>query len=261
MAHRAKKHLGQNFLKSKVVVAKMVAAADILEGDVVLEIGPGKGVLTEALLQTGCVVVAIEKDRELLPLLQEKFQKEIAANKLHLIEDDILQFSPEKNTLLSHGYKLVANIPYYITGEILEKFLSNQHAPSCAVLLVQKEVAQRVVARDGRESILSISVKAFGTPKIVTAVPKKYFSPAPKVDSAVLLINNITKNNFKDMSEKRFFEIVKTGFAHKRKVLTSNLSSLFPKETLGAFFKEHGRPLSVRAEELSLSDWLSLSRR
>lgn len=238
----------------------MIDSARISNGDVVLEIGPGKGVLTEALLSAGARVVAVEKDRELLPLLQEKFKKEISSHHLTLIEDDVLRFTPAEHDVLHGGYKLVANIPYYITGEILETFLSHPHPPSLAVLLVQKEVAQRIVARDGKESILSISVKAYGAPKLVMNVSKKYFSPAPKVDSAVLLIDDISKNNFADVSEKRFFEIVKAGFAHKRKVLTSNLSLHFKKETLEAFLAKRGRSLSARAEELSLSDWLELER-
>lgn len=260
MIHRPKKSLGQNFLKSRVVVARILSAADVSENDTVLEIGPGKGVLTEALLSAGARVVAVEKDRELLPLLQEKFKKEIASQQLVLIEDNVLQFNPEEHDMLRDGYKLVANIPYYITGEILEKFLSHTHPPSCAVLLVQKEVAQRIIARDGKESILSISVKAYGTPRLVMNVSKKYFSPAPKVDSAVLCIDNISKNNFADVSEEHFFEIVKVGFAHKRKVLISNLSSHFKRETLEMFLKERGRSLRARAEELSLADWLALER-
>lgn len=261
MIHRPKKSLGQNFLKSRTVVARMLSAADVTENDTVLEIGPGKGMLTEALLTTGCRVVAVEKDRELIPLLGEKFKKEIASRQLALVEEDVLLFDPSvHHSLSSIHYKLVANIPYYITGEILEKFLSHTHPPSCAVLLVQKEVAQRIVARDGKESILSISVKAYGTPKLVMSVSKKYFSPAPKVDSAVLFIGYVSKNNFTDVPEKKFFEIVKAGFAHKRKVLTSNLSSHFKRETLEAFLKERGRPRSARAEELSLSDWFELIR-
>lgn len=259
MTHHAKKSLGQNFLKSKLVVEKMISAGNITSSDVVLEIGPGKGVLTEKLLSAGAKVVAIEKDRELLPVLREKFAKEISTKQLTLIEEDILKFNPATYHLLTTTYKLIANIPYYITGEILEKFLSSAHPPTCAVLLVQKEVAQRIVARDGKESILSISVKTFGTPKSVMNVSKKYFSPAPKVDSAVLLIEDISKNNFKTTSEQKFFQIVKAGFAHKRKVLTSNLSSLIPKETLEAFLHEHGLTVSARAEELSVSDWLALT--
>jgi 16S rRNA (adenine1518-N6/adenine1519-N6)-dimethyltransferase len=259
MTHHAKKSLGQNFLKSHAVVEKMIVAGNVTSADVVLEIGPGKGVLTEALLKTGAHVVAIEKDRELLPMLREKFSQEIASQQLTLIQEDVLKFNPATCHLLNTTYKLVANIPYYITGEILEKFLSSAHQPTCAVLLVQKEVVQRIVARDGKESILSISVKAFGTPKSVMNVSKKYFSPAPKVDSAVLAIENISKNNFKTVSEQKFFKIVKAGFAHKRKVLTSNLSAHIKKETLEAFLVEHGRSTSVRAEELSVSHWLSLA--
>ncbi len=255
----AKKHLGQNFLKSKAAIARMVEAGAVHANDIVLEIGPGKGALTKALLATGAHVVAVEKDVDLIPLLQEKFAHEIATQQLELIEGDVLSFDPARHATTTHGYKLIANIPYYITGELLEYFLAHTHQPERAVLLVQKEVAQRIVARDERESILSLSVKVFGTPKLVMTVSKKYFSPAPKVDSAILCITDISRENFAHIHERDFFTIVKAGFAHKRKVLSSNLSHLFTKEALEHFLKTHGHDVRVRAEELSLSDWLALS--
>jgi 16S rRNA (adenine1518-N6/adenine1519-N6)-dimethyltransferase len=261
MSYRAKKHLGQNFLKSKTVVDKMITTADISRVEKILEIGPGKGSLTGALLKTGVYVIAIEKDRDLLPILREKFKTEISNGKMSLIEEDVLNFDPSKHPILStSGYKLVANIPYYITGEILQKFLSSKSAPSKAVLLVQKEVAQRIVAKDGKSSILSISVKAFGEPKLVMNVSKKYFSPAPKVDSAILLIDRISKKNFSEISEKKFFEIVRAGFSHKRKVLSGNLSQFSTKESIETFLKEHGHSVSARAEELSVNDWVELTK-
>jgi 16S rRNA (adenine1518-N6/adenine1519-N6)-dimethyltransferase len=258
--YRAKKSLGQNFLKSSAIVAKMIHAAQLTAHDVVLEVGPGKGVLTRALLETGCRVIAVEKDSALVALLRETFAHEIASRRLTLVESDILKFNPVGYGLRSAHYKLIANIPYYITGEILRLFLSGAHQPERMVLLVQKEVAQRIVARDGAESILSLSVKAFGTPTLVASVPKKYFSPAPKVDSAVLLIANISRTNFTDADEARFFALVKAGFAHKRKVLTSNLSEFFDHDALAAFLKKRGRDVRARAENLSLPDWLSLAR-
>lgn len=255
--HRAKKELGQNFLKSKVAINKIVDVGELSAKDTVLEIGPGKGVLTKALLDTGCRVLAIEKDTELVTYLKEVFVQEITSGKLLLIENDIRNFDRDIAPLLPKGYKLIANIPYYITGEILETFLSGTHKPERIVVLVQKEVAQRIVARDGKESILSMSVKVFGTPKLVMNVSKKYFSPAPKVDSAILLITNVT-SRLSQVDEKKFFTLVKAGFAHKRKQLIPNLASLVPKEMLSRFLIEHGHPLSVRAEELSVEDWIFL---
>src|SRR6185312_3875994 len=140
--------------------------------DVVLEIGPGRGVLTEKMLAQAKRVIAVEKDDELFVVLQEKFKKEIRNKELELVHADILDYLPEGN------YKLIANIPYNITGAILEKFLSEEHQPSLAVLLVQKEVAQRIVARDDKESILSISVKVYGEPKYIDTVKAGSFNPA-----------------------------------------------------------------------------------
>ncbi|MFA5934005.1 MAG: 16S rRNA (adenine(1518)-N(6)/adenine(1519)-N(6))-dimethyltransferase RsmA [Candidatus Paceibacterota bacterium] len=262
MQHRAKKSLGQNFLKSKSALSAMVSAGDINAGDIVLEIGPGKGALTERMLLFAGKVIAIEKDDVLIPLLKEKFAKEIKSGKLDLIHRDALEFDPEVLKFYEHSYKLIANIPYYITGAIFKKFLEETtHQPETIVLLVQKEVSDRIVARDGKESILSISVKAYGTPKYIKKIPARDFSPAPKVDSAIIAIENISKKNFKDISEKRFFEILKTGFAHKRKVLIKNLEVLFEREKLTEVFTKES-PLGIseksRAEELSIESWLSL---
>lgn len=260
MKHRAKKHLGQNFLTSQSVIEDAVSAGEVSENDVVLEIGPGKGALTAKILETGAKVVAVEKDSELVSLLQEKFSKEVSSGQLQIINEDILEFGPSSAGLKEGEYKLIANIPYYITGEILETFLEKVSQPKCAVLIVQKEVAQRIVARDGKESILSISVKVFGTPKIVRNISRGSFSPSPDVDSALLLISDISRDRLKPVENKDFFGIVKLGFAHKRKVLASNLSSKFSKSFIENFLKEHGRSASARAEELSVEDWLKLSR-
>ncbi len=215
---RAKKSLGQHFLKSPKALALMVEASNIEKNETILEIGPGEGVLTNELLAHTKKVVAVEKDKELIKLLEGKFKKEIAEKKLKLIEGDILDFEPE---LFFSGenetYKLVANIPYYITGEILRKFLGNPHQPKQAVLLVQKEVAERIVARNHKESVLSLSVKSYGTPTIVGKVPRGAFSPAPTVDSAIISIVDISKKFFDPFQEERSFEILQAGFPHKRK--------------------------------------------
>jgi 16S rRNA (adenine1518-N6/adenine1519-N6)-dimethyltransferase len=163
------------------------------------------------------------------------------------------------------SYKIIANIPYNITGAILKKFLTAKEQPERMVLLVQREVAQRIVARDGKESILSISVKAYGEPKMVMKVEKRYFSPAPKVDSAIISIKNISRRTFHPGAsatpqegnfESRFWEIVKAGFAHKRKKLSSNLK-LLPKNITPRDLENLG---NKRAEELSLSEWISLAK-
>lgn len=256
----AKKYLGQNFLRSRAVLEDILEAAELTGKDTVVEIGPGEGFLTEGLLEKAGRVIAIEKDAELTALLKEKFAKEIKYKKLILINDDIRNFNFSSWKLKAGSWKLVANIPYYITGEILRFFLQSKFQPSLTVLMLQKEVAERIVARNGKESILSISVKAYGNPKIVRQVPKGNFSPMPKVDSAVIKIENISKNFFRGFSEKKFFEIVRAGFAHKRKKLISNLSKKFGREKTKNLFKKISIDEKVRAEEISLEKWGSIAK-
>ncbi len=247
---KAKKSLGQNFLKSKSAVRQILTAANLLESDTVLEVGPGKGVLTEGLLESGANVLAVEKDDRLIEFLNEKFPKEISNGQLQIINQDILDFNPD--FLSKTPYKLVANIPYYITGALIRKFLESDHQPEKMVLMLQKEVAKRIVANDKKESLLSISVKVYGTPKYIDTVPARYFSPAPKVDSAILQISNISKKLFEEnkITEEKFFGILKAGFAHKRKLLKGNLG----------FLPEKVDPLA-RAEDITLATWLDISRK
>lgn len=258
---KAKKSLGQNFLKSGKALGDIVRAGSVGADDIVLEIGPGKGALTEKLLETGAKVFAVEKDRDLIPLLSEKFANYIASGKLELIEADILDFDPAAYRLVPNAYKLVGNIPYYITGAIIRKFLESDYQPSLAVFLVQKEVAERIVARDGKESILSLSVKAYGEPKLVAKVPKRYFTPEPKVDSAVLLINNISKKNFRNLTEEDFFFVVKSAFGQKRKTMLKNLSGAgISKENLLFTTENLSLDPKIRAEDLSIEQFLLLSK-
>lgn len=254
---KAKKSLGQNFLKSNLALKKIVEAGDLHESDMVIEIGPGKGALTEQLLSTRCKVLAIEKDNELFEFLKTKFEKEIYSGQLILLNEDILEFKVESYKVQS--YKVIANIPYNITGAILKKFLTEKNQPQSMILMVQHEVAKRIVGRPAggragnKESILSISVKAYGEPKMVMKVPARYFSPAPKVDSAMIAIKNISRKNFKSSElESKFWEIVKTGFAHKRKQLSGNLKGIVKDEILLNFGQK-------RAEDLTLADWIHIS--
>ena len=202
---KAKKHLGQHFLTSEKALRQMVAAGNVTAGDTVLEIGPGKGALTKYLLMAGCVVIAVEMDIDMLAILEQEFADEIATKKLILVHGDILDTAIQ-NMFVSHlprttsetNYKLVANIPYYITGEIMRTFLqtaADLPQPKSMTLLVQKEVAERV-ARSEKESILSLSVKVYGEPKYISTVPAGAFSPPPKVDSAILHIAHISKIKF-----------------------------------------------------------------
>ena len=278
---RAKKALGQNFLKSELALNKIIEAGEVDKEDVILEIGPGKGALTEKLLEQAGKVIAVEKDRELFEFLKDKFQQQIKSGSLVLVHDDILKFEFREKI-----YKIIANIPYNITGAILKKFLTARNQPALMVLMIQLEVAQRILARGKEESILSISVKAYGEPKMVMKVGARYFSPPPKVDSAIVSIKGISRKFFEQnkLNEEDFWEIVKTGFAHKRKKLSSNLKSSLGHRTttlghssLGSSltdnatgepgeaknFKNEQVTLSLgnkRAEDLSLADWIPLAK-
>ncbi len=255
---KAKKSFGQHFLKAPWVTGKMLAAAHVEEGDAVFEIGPGKGVLTKALLARGARVYAVEKDKSLRPFLEEKFADEIRRGRLTLRFADVLDL---KESPLPLHYKMVANIPYYITGEIMRKFLTAQKKPSSMTLLVQHEVAKRI-ARDPKESVLSLSVKAYGKPSYVAKVTRGAFQPAPRVDSAILHIAEVSEKNFKNArEEKLFFKLVKAGFAHKRKFLARNLEAVLPKEEIEKFFKDNAMNEKTRAENVPLPLWLSCARR
>ncbi len=249
---KPKKSLGQNFLTSVPARIAIVEAGEATKDDTILEIGPGRGFLTNALIETGASVTALEKDSDLIPLLTEQFS---SAHNFTLIEGDALTYDPPHA-----GYKLIANIPYYITGAILERYLSHTNQPTTMVVLVQKEVAERVCAREGKESILSLSVKAYGEPKLVYKVSRGSFNPAPTVDSAVLQIKNISRKNFKNQyHEQLFFKVMKAGFAHKRKFLISNLKEAIPAINWPEVFTSQGISEKVRAEDVKLPTWLTLS--
>lgn len=246
---QAKKSLGQNFLKDPHILEKIVTHADLEEGDIVVEVGPGQGALTALLLLQVSKVIAVEKDASLPPLLKEKFQREIENNRFEIIEGDILEYKPP-----FQDYKLIGNIPYYITGEIFRKFLENEVQPQSITFVIQKEVADRIMARDQKESVLSISIKAYGEPQYGGTIKAGSFSPVPKVDSAIITIKNIAKKRFSEygIDEKLFFNVVKAGFLHKRKLLAKNLN--ISKETLSTC----GIKVNARAEDLTVENWFSL---
>ena len=270
---RAKKSLGQHFLKSERALSTIIESAQIKIGDTILEIGPGTGTLTEKLLATSCQLTAVEKDDDLYELLKEKFQKEILSGQLNLIHDDILNFQ----TSNLQTYKLVANIPYNITGTILKKFLEADQQPEMIVLLVQKEVARRIVARKkpldsarGKESILSISIKVYGQPRFVETVKAGSFVPMPQVDSGIIVIESISKDFFKEIAvyvdtecqrvAEGFFKMVRAGFQSKRKKLSSNLSVIFNKNKIRETFERLGLDEFMRAENMSVDNWQKLAK-
>lgn len=249
-----KKSLGQHFLHTRHYLEMVADAADIQAGETVLEIGPGEGALTAVLLERGAAVVALEKDSRLIELLREKFKGE----KFEVIEGDALLFDISNTFTKAKKFKVVGNIPYYITGALFKKFLSGKAQPQTLVFLVQKEVAERI-ARSNKESILSLSIKAYGTPTYIKSVPAGAFVPPPKVDSAILLVSDISRRNFKNTAhEERFFELLKAGFGQKRKLLASNLKTLLGENCL-TLLQQSGIDPKARAEDVSLTQWRALA--
>lgn len=253
----AKKSLGQNFLMHRQTAERIVKAAGLEKGSLVLEIGPGTGMLTKELLNLGYRVLAVEADFALIPELEQTFSKHIEEGRLTLKAADIRTFDTES---IAEPYHIIANIPYYITGEIIRQFLTAPHQPRSMTLLVQKEVAERI-ARAQKESLLSLSVKAYGKPAYCFTVPRGAFVPAPNVDSAVLRIGDITRDSFAAEEEERFFAVLHAGFAHKRKRLAKNLEDYAEKESIKGAFEALVLDTNVRSEELSLSQWLALTKR
>ncbi len=263
---------GQNFLVDDEVLNEIVEAAEVTPADTVLEIGPGIGNLTRLLCERAGFVLSVEKDPQFQQILynikkdnRENFRYEIADALTFDYQAALNEFTQRPIRVpisdSSAAYKVVANIPYYITGKILQMFLNAKHKPTEIVVLTQKEVAQNVIAKAGDFSILAISVQLFGLPSIVKIVPAKSFYPAPKVDSAILKIKLFDKPKYKLQDEKKFFKIVKACFAGKRKqlhnTLTSNLK--LPKEKVLEVLTELKINPSARPQELSIEKWIELS--
>ena len=252
-----KKSLGQNFLTSDFVPKKMCDAADVVPGDLVLEIGPGTGVLTREILKRGAKVIAVEADLRAIDLLNEEFSKEITAGDLTIHHQDARELSSEALGLKAGEFKVVANIPYYISGLLFRKVLDADVRPNTLVFLIQKEVAERI-ARDKKESLLSLSIKIFGNPTYICTVKRGHFTPPPKVDSAVVAVTNIRKDKTNSL-DKLFFKLIHLGFAQKRKQLLGNLSVVYKRDELTEVFDNLNISTNIRAEDVDLSTWLKLA--
>ena len=254
-----KKSLGQNFLTSDVVPKWLTEAGEVTKNDTVLEIGPGTGALTKVLLQTGATVVALEADGRAVVILEELFAEQITSKQLTLIHTDARTLSVGDLGLTHHHFKVVANIPYYLSGFLLRTFLENTIQPSLLVFLMQKEVVERI-ARAPKSSILSLSVQAFGVPKYVKTVTRGHFNPKPNVDSAILRVSDITTSNFvSKMEQDLYFELLHLGFGQKRKQLLSNFAHRYNRSDLEQLFTRLRIKLDARAETLSLTTWLTLT--
>ncbi|MBI4118011.1 MAG: ribosomal RNA small subunit methyltransferase A [Parcubacteria group bacterium] len=252
----AKKSLGQNFLKNESIARDLVRAAGVGPEDTVLEVGPGKGMITKILLEKALRVVAVEKDEALAAELAQTFSEEVGNGKLTVVSADILLFDPKNYNLGAGSYKLVGSIPYYITGFFLRRFLSIDPQPETIALIIQKEVARRIIG-GGRESLLSISVKVYGEPRYVKTIRAGSFDPTPKVDSAILSIENISRGAFDTTSEDRFFTVLRAGFAHPRKKLLGNLAHTGIDKNA---FEKASVNVNARAENLSVDEWKRLAQ-
>jgi 16S rRNA (adenine1518-N6/adenine1519-N6)-dimethyltransferase len=259
---QTKKSLGQHFLTSAVVPKWMCDAASVTTGDIVLEIGPGTGVLTKELLLRGAKVIALEADNRAIEVLQETFPQQIHEESLEIHHCDVRDLDLSTiDGIKDHEFKVVSNIPYYLSGMLFRIFLESSIQPTLLVYLVQKEVAKRItteISKGEKESLLSLSVKAYGTPLYVKTVSRGHFSPAPNVDSAIILVKEINRENFKTLNPDLFFELLHIGFGQKRKQLLGNLSKFYDRTTLTNIFSTLYVPVSTRAEDLSLKKWLTL---
>ncbi|TAL14559.1 ribosomal RNA small subunit methyltransferase A [Patescibacteria group bacterium] len=249
------KSLGQHWLKDRDILGHIADCAELTPDDTVLEIGPGLGTLTSELLRRAKRVVAVEFDAELARKLPAQFP----GKNLEVVQDDILSFDL---STLPKNYAVVANVPYYITSKIVQMLLTAQNKPKVAVLLVQKEVAQRLAARPGQMSILAVSAQIFADVTLGDVVPAEFFTPPPKVDSQVVILRTRSESFLTDVSEKDFFKVVKAGFSAKRKMLRSSLSGglKLSKVETEALLTEASINPDSRAEALSLDDWVRLTR-
>lgn len=251
---KPKDYLGQNFLVDEIVLDEIIQASELKKNDVVIEVGPGLGTLTEKLCQNAGEVWAIEKDSKLIPVLKKSLKE---FSNLKIVEEDILKFHLEKN--ISAPYKVVANIPYYLTSKLFQYFLQQKNKPKVLVLMVQKEVGERVVAAAGELSLLGISVQIFSDPSIIAHVSKKSFWPIPKVDSVILKI--VPKNKYSEIkNQEEFFRILKMSFAGKRKQIHNTLTSglKLPKEKILQFLSDAKINPMARPQDLSIEEWVRI---
>lgn len=256
--------LGQNFLKDKGVVKKIIDSANLSRDDFVIEVGSGDGALTKELAKRAGKVLAIEIDKNLFALLNKKFSNH---ENVELFNEDILKINLSE--LLGHRvpelkeYKVIANLPYYITSPIIRLFLESKFPPKEMVLMVQKEVAERIIAKPGKMSILALAVQYYATPELLFYVSKDSFFPVPEVDSAVIRVAHNIQHTEKDIDEtKKFFQVVRVGFSAKRKVLANNLANSFhlDKKKVEEKIKKAGINPVARAQELSIENWKKLMK-
>ena len=253
---RPAKSRGQNFLIDQNIVKKIMVVAELGKDDVVLEVGPGLGTLTkELLLSQAKKIIAVELDKKINEFLKAEFFEE---KKLELVEGDILKINLKDLELADFKYKIVANLPYNITAQFLRLFLEHSPRPKEIIVMVQKEVAQRIIAKAGEMSVLAVAAQFFGEPKILFKVGHDCFWPEPEVDSAVIKID--LKSDLPPVDVKKFFRIVRIGFSARRKQLHNNLAAGLglKNSQIKQFFNNFGWREDIRAQDLGVEDWIKL---
>lgn len=262
---RPKKSLAQYFLRDPQYLETMLSAVDIQHGDQVLEIGPGKGVLTHALSARGARVTAVELDERLTEYLESEFAEH---PNVTIVHGDILELDPSSLLMPSSrqdspaaekdfDYKVAANLPYYITSAILRQVLESDHPPTVAAMMVQKEVAERICAQPDDMSVLAVSVQFYAQPTLIQVVPASAFYPQPKVDSAILHLNVYPEPVITGISAKNYFTVVRAGFGQRRKQIANSLSANLgmSKSEVRSTLAEVGIDPQRRAETFTLDEW------
>jgi len=252
------KKMGQNFLTNKSIAQKIVKSAEIGNEDFVLEVGPGLGILTKELAGTALKVLAVEKDKKLIALLKEELNN---FKNIEIINADILKLlrTNAAQNLCPKNYKVAANLPFNIASAVIRGFLEAERQPETMSLIVQKEVAQRIVAKPGDMNMLALSVQFYAEAKITSYILRGAFYPPPKVDAAIIKLT--PRNRLNLFQPELFFKIARAGFSHPRKQLAGNLSKglKIERDKVESWLKNNGVEPSRRAETLSLSAWLSLA--
>lgn len=253
MAIQNKKHLGQHWLKDPDALAEIADEAELTTSDTVLEIGPGLGTLTSRLLARAGKVVAVEFDAGLARKLPGQFP----GKNLEVINQDVLQFD---TTSLPNNYKVVANVPYYITSKIIQSLSESPNPPATMVLLVQKEVAERLGAKPGDYSVLAIATQVYYEVELGSVISKGLFTPPPKVDSQIVIMRRRSQSKVAEVDKASFFRLVKAGFSAKRKKLRTSLAGglHLNKTTAEELLAQAGISASARAEDLEIDQWLTL---
>ena len=258
------KRLGQNFLIDKLAIKKFLKAVNLKSGDIVLEIGPGIGNLTGELAKKVRKVIAIEKDPKMINILKDTTKE---FKNIKIIQGDILKTNLKSKILNLKSYKVVANLPYYITAPAIRKFLESENHPEEMVLIIQKEVAQRICAKPPNMNLLAVSVQFYAKPEIICYVSKKSFWPQPKVDAAIIKITPHKTVPHQCLRygtglHEQFFEIVRSGFSQPRKQIVNNLTKMlkFNKEQVNLWLLENNIQPQQRAETLNIKDWLNLAK-